>query len=145
MQNEGESGDLAADLSAALERTVRMLRAVTPSHGLSYTSVLTLGTLARTGPRRLTSLAESEGVTQPAMTQVVARLLELGLVTRTADPDDKRVVLVEVTDAGRAEIERRRAVRAEMLRGLLAKLSSSQREALQAAMPVLDALTRMQP
>jgi DNA-binding MarR family transcriptional regulator len=136
MQNEGESGDLAADLSAALERTVRMLRAVTPSHGLSYTSVLTLGTLART---------ESEGVTQPAMTQVVARLLELGLVTRTADPDDKRVVLVEVTDAGRAEIERRRAVRAEMLRDLLAKLSSSQREALQAAMPVLDALTRMQP
>jgi DNA-binding MarR family transcriptional regulator len=145
MQSEGDSGDLAADLSAALERTVRMLRSVTPSRGLSYTSVLTLGTLARTGPRRLTSLAESEGVTQPAMTQVVARLLELGLVTRTTDPDDKRVVLVEVTDAGRAEIERRRAVRAEMLRELLAKLSSSQRDALQAAMPVLDALTRMQP
>jgi DNA-binding MarR family transcriptional regulator len=139
-----ESDDLATAASAALERTLRMLRSVTVSEGLSYTSASTLGTLERTGPRRLTALAESEGVTQPAMTQVVTRLQELGFVTRAADPDDGRVVLVAISDAGRAELARRSEIRASALRDRLAALSPAQREALRAALPVLDALTSMQ-
>ena len=140
-----EEPDLATAASAALERTLRMLRSTTPSHGLSYTSVTTLSTLERTGPRLLTALAENEGVTQPAMTQVVGRLQELGLVSRAADPDDGRVVLVTITDAGRAELVRRREARASVLRGRLASLTPAQQEALRAALPVLDALTSMQP
>ena len=139
-----EEPDLATAASAALERMLRMLRTMTPSRGLSYTSATALSTLERTGPRRLTALAESEGVTQPAMTQVVGRLQELGLVSRAADPDDGRVVLVTITDAGRAELARRREARAAVLRERLAALDASQRDALRAALPVLDTLTSTQ-
>jgi DNA-binding MarR family transcriptional regulator len=144
MQSSEDPEDLATAASAALERTLRMLRSITASRGLSYTSATALSTLERTGPRRLTALAESEGVTQPAMTQVVGRLQELGLVARAADPDDGRVVLVTITDEGRAELARRREARAAVLRDRLAALDPSQRDALRAALPVLDALTSMQ-
>jgi DNA-binding MarR family transcriptional regulator len=135
--------DPAAAVAAGLERLVRLLRSVTPAHGLSLTAVTTLSDLERSGPRRLTDLAGGEGVTQPAMTQLVARLQAMGLVTRTADPTDGRVVLVSISEEGRAELRRRRDVRADALRGMLAELSETDRRALLDALPVIDKLGRM--
>ena len=137
--------DLAVEVATAMERTVRLLRSLTPPRGLSFTSAATLSTLERSGPSRLTVLAERESVTQPAMTQVVARMQDAGLVTRTADPGDGRVVMVSITDEGRAELARRRAARAERLRDLLGKLSDTELQTLAAALPVIDALANMQP
>ena len=84
-----------------------------PADGLSLTAAATLATLERSGPRRLTALAVREGVTQPAMTQLIARLQDSGLVDRAADPADGRVVQVRLTDEGRELLARRRAVRAD--------------------------------
>src|ERR1700727_123300 len=64
---------LAAEVAAGLERVIRLFRWISPPSGLSLTSAATLATLERGGPRRLTALASREGVTQPAMTQLVAR------------------------------------------------------------------------
>lgn len=57
---------------------------------MSLTSAATLATLDRTGPRRITDLAASEGVTQPAMTALVRVMEESGLVERRGDASDKR-------------------------------------------------------
>src|ERR1700722_7868276 len=113
---------LAAAVAAALERLMGLFRSLTPPSGLSLTAAATLATLERSGPSRLTSLAVREGVTQPAMTQLIGRLQESGLVDRAADPTDGRVVQVRVTDEGRAMLARRRAVRAERLGGGPARL-----------------------
>src|SRR5712664_2770254 len=115
-----DSGDLtdpalAAGVAAGLERLIGLFRWLSPPSGLSLTAAATLGTLERSGPRRLTSLAAREGVTQPAMTQLVGRLQEGGLVDRAAGPADGRVVQVRITEEGRAMLARRRAVRAERL------------------------------
>jgi DNA-binding MarR family transcriptional regulator len=83
--------------------------------GISLTSAGTLATLERSGPCRLPALAAAERVTQPAMTQLVGRLADAGLVTRSADPDDGRVVQVQLTDDGRNHVTRRRAYRADRL------------------------------
>jgi DNA-binding MarR family transcriptional regulator len=53
---------------------------------MSLTSAATLATLDKTGPRRITDLAVTEGVTQPAMTVLVRVMEESGLVERTGDP-----------------------------------------------------------
>ncbi|MFD3451371.1 MarR family winged helix-turn-helix transcriptional regulator [Streptomyces sp. NPDC058691] len=142
------SGDDAVHAEAigaarALERLYRMLRRLTQPSELSLTTVATLSTLEQSGPFRLTELAALEGVTQPAMTQVVSRLQESGLAVRMPDPADGRVVLVHITDAGRAAIARRRAVRAERLGELLEQLSADERAALSAALPAIEALTRL--
>jgi DNA-binding MarR family transcriptional regulator len=140
METGGDAA-LAAGVAAALERMVGLFRWLSPPGELSLTAAATLATLERSGPCRLTELADREAVTQPAMTQLVARLQAAGLVTRAADPADGRVVRVEITGAGKAVLARRRAVRAGRIAGMLAGLPQEQQAALAAALPAMDALT----
>jgi DNA-binding MarR family transcriptional regulator len=141
---EIEEDALAAEVAAVLERLFGVFRSLSPANGLSLTAAATLATLERSGPCRLTWLAAREGVTQPAMTQLIARLQETGLVDRAADPTDGRVVQVRITADGQATLAGRRAVRAERLAVLLDLLSTDERTALAAALPTLDTLATAQ-
>jgi DNA-binding MarR family transcriptional regulator len=131
---------LAAALATDVERIVGLFRSLTPAGGLSMTAAATLARIERVGPERLTLLAAREGVTQPAMTQLISRLEESGLVRREPSPDDGRVVLVAITEQGLATLAHRRSARAERLAGVIAQLSPDHRAALAAALPALDAL-----
>jgi len=131
---------LAAGVAAALERLIGLFRSLSPASGLSLTAAATLATLERSGPSRLTWLAAREGVTQPAMTQLIARLEDAGLVERGADAADGRVVQVRITADGTAVLAGRRAVRAERVAALLERLSADERAALAAALPAMEAL-----
>ena len=132
--------ELAAALTTDLEGIFRLFRSLSPASGLSMTAAATLAAIERLGPQRLTVLAAREGVTQPAMTQLISRLEESGLVRREASPEDGRVVLVVITDEGRSTLTRRRAARRERLAGIIAQLSPDHRAALAVALPALDAL-----
>ena len=145
MESSGEApqpDELAADLGAALERAVLLIRSMNTVNVMSRTASSTLSTLDRGGPARLTALATREGVTQPAMTQLISRLQEAGLVRREADPDDGRVVRVVITDDGRAVLAARRAERTQRLGVLLTRISPEHRTALAAALPALEALAQ---
>ena len=133
-------GALAGALAGDLERILGVFRSLSPSNGLSMTAAATLASIERLGPQRLTLLAAREGVTQPAMTQLISRMEDSGLVRREASPEDGRVVLVVITDEGRAMLARRRAERTERLGHVLAQLTPEHRELLASALPALDAL-----
>ncbi|NUO61546.1 MAG: MarR family transcriptional regulator [Hamadaea sp.] len=137
MRSASVSAD--TDLSTTISRVFTALRRLNPP-GLSLTAASTLSTLERDGPRRLTELAGIEGVTQPAMTQVVSRLERDSLAVRTADPGDRRVVLVEITAAGRDLLRHRRTVRSGKVAALLARLEPQDAAAISAALPALNAL-----
>jgi DNA-binding MarR family transcriptional regulator len=66
----------------------------------------------------IAALAAALGVTQQAVSKTVAELERLGYVRRRADPADRRVRLVALTDRGRAAVtaarEERAAVEAEL-------------------------------
>src|SRR5271155_2956582 len=104
---------------------------------LSLTSASTLATLERTGPRRITDLAVIEGVTQPAMTVLIRVLEESRMVKRRAAPAEKRVALVEVTEAGRSYFRSRRQAGADAFVELIDKLTGDEVAALIAAIPAL--------
>src|ERR1700735_2215296 len=87
----GPAGALYGLLDTLLRRVPR---------DLSLTSLATLSTLDRTGPRRITDLAVVEGITQPSMTVLVSSLERGGLVARRRDPADGRVTLVTPTAEG---------------------------------------------
>jgi DNA-binding MarR family transcriptional regulator len=131
---------LAAALTTDLERIFRLFRSLSPAGGMSMTAAATLAAIERLGPQRLTVLAAREGVTQPAMTQLISRLEESGLVRREASPEDGRVVLVVITDEGRAVLARRRSVRSERMAAIISQLGPEHRAALAIALPALDAL-----
>jgi DNA-binding MarR family transcriptional regulator len=131
---------LAAALTTDLERLFRLFRSLSPASELSMTAAATLSAIERLGPQRLTVLAGREGVTQPAMTQLISRLEESGLVRREASPEDGRVVLVAITDEGRSVLARRRSVRSARMAAIIAQLAPEHRAALAIALPALDAL-----
>ncbi len=128
-------------MAAGLGRMVTLARVLGLPREMSLTAVATLADLERFGARRVTELAVFEGVTQPAMTQLVTRLEREGLVERRDDPADGRAVVVEITGDGRAVLAARREAQAQRLAELLAELSEEDRAALAAALPVLDRLT----
>jgi DNA-binding MarR family transcriptional regulator len=110
---------------------------------ISLTSASTLSTLGRTGPLRLTDLATTEGIAQPSMTTLVTGLERNGLVERRQDPNDRRVVLVALTDVGHDYLRRRRKTAADRFTALIDQLSEEDQAALVAALPALDHLREL--
>ena len=132
-------------LAASFDRLFATLRRLAPTQDISLTAASTLRSLERSGPHRLSDLAGREGVSQPAMTQLVSRLERDGLVARGTDPNDGRVVLVCLADAGREVLRRRREVRTARLAELVAALTPPDRAAIMAALPALDRLGELLP
>jgi DNA-binding MarR family transcriptional regulator len=125
----------------ALSEVTRFVVRQTAALGeASLTAAVTLGTLASGGPRRITELAESGGVSQPSMTALVTRLEREGLVTRRGDPTDGRIVLVVITEAGRAVLHRRSTSRLAFLSSVIDELPARQQQALADAVEALRRL-----
>ena len=110
---------------------------------ISLTAVSTMATLARTGPRRITDLAVSEGVTQPSMTALVGTLVRSGLAERRADPRDQRVVLVALSDAGSEHLRAHRQAATDQFATAIGKLAPEETDALLAAAPAFRHLLEL--
>jgi DNA-binding MarR family transcriptional regulator len=106
---------------------------------VSRTEVGVLRSL-RTSPRRITELASEERVTQPAITLLVNRLADRGWVERTADPTDRRAVLVSLTPAGQEAFDRLKAEYHALLHEEIAALDDHELETLADAVEILDRL-----
>ncbi len=137
--NPAEDGQRAA--SAVHDLLASFIR-LTP-RDMSLTSVSTLSTLDRNGPRRITELAASEGVTQPSVTALVASLVRDGYVERQSDPGDKRVVMVAITKEGAAYLRDRRAASTEIFAEAVEKLSADESATLTSALPVVEHLREL--
>ncbi|MEU4221581.1 MarR family transcriptional regulator [Actinoplanes sp. NPDC026623] len=127
-------------VASAFERLYEALRRLAPRDGLSLTAASTLRRLQLRGPHRLSALHVAEGVTQPAMTQLVTRLERDGLATRGPDPADGRAVVVTITEAGRTLVEQRRDRYAAALAGVLHGLAPAEHAVILAALPALERL-----
>jgi DNA-binding MarR family transcriptional regulator len=88
----------------------------------------------------LSELAEIEHMNPTMLSRVVGALVDAGLLRRSADPDDRRAGLVEVTAAGRRTHDRLRAERGRILSDGLAELGPSDRGKVEQALPALEAL-----
>jgi DNA-binding MarR family transcriptional regulator len=114
---------------------------------LSRTEVGLLRTVSE-GPRRITELADLEGLAQPTMTILIKRLEQQGLVKRERRSEDGRVVLVDITQSGRAALNDYRQQVSEAIGGYLAEISDAQINALVAATKTLAqfvTVVRQQP
>jgi DNA-binding MarR family transcriptional regulator len=131
--------DLAAQLRLGITRTARRLRQEAGTD-LSPSLRAALATIEHHGPITPSELAEREAVKRPTVTRVVARLEERGLVSRSADPTDRRSSLVAVTAEGRALLAVDRERKDHFLARRLATLDADDRAALERAATVLERL-----
>jgi DNA-binding MarR family transcriptional regulator len=74
--------------------------------GLAMADYMVLVMLSEQEDRcmRMSELATSSSTSQSRLSRIVARLEGAGYVTRSMAPDDRRVVLATLTDAGQAKL-----------------------------------------
>jgi DNA-binding MarR family transcriptional regulator len=92
---------------------------------ISSTQLHVLFMLLSDGPTTMSHLAEALDVSLPNVTGIVDRMVENGLVER-GGADDRRVVTVRATAAGRHTVEEIDLVRRRQLAAVLAQLNPEQ-------------------
>jgi DNA-binding MarR family transcriptional regulator len=139
--------EIAAHLVPRASQLTRLLLS-TGSRTLSRAEGGLLSTLT-SGPRRITELAASEALAQPTVTQLVDRLQKRGLVDRTRDANDGRVVLVSITAAGHDALDQVRAEYRTLLRQAASDLPEEDLAALaratEALARLIDAVQEARP
>jgi DNA-binding MarR family transcriptional regulator len=128
---------LADRLHSAAIHLLRRLRRFDVQSGVSAAQLSALSVLMG-GPRTLGELAAAEQVTSPTMSRLVREMEQLGLVTRSRDGADARLVWVEWTDNGRSALQTARDLRLQALRAQIDSLAAEERVALQWTLDVLD-------
>jgi DNA-binding MarR family transcriptional regulator len=129
--------DLVTRTRLAVLRLARRLRQQM-SPGITPSQQSALAAIEQKGPLTLGELAGYENVQPPSITRIVGNLEAAALVERTTAVSDRRVSLVQVTEAGRTELGLIRSQRNAWLAERLAQLSPDDLERLAAALPVLD-------
>lgn len=72
-----------------------------------------LNHLAASGPLRAADLSDAFAMDKGGVSRQVQTLVDLGLVERRPDPDDRRAMMLAVGDEGRQRLERMSRVRSE--------------------------------
>lgn len=79
----------------------RRLRAERPADSVPLSALAILSTLYAKGPMPAVRLAEAERLQPQSLTRLIHDLEDKGLIARAPDPDDRRTLLIRLTDAGR--------------------------------------------
>lgn len=108
--------------------------------GLNHSLLSTLVSVAKHGPLRLADLAQTELVSAPSITPLVAELEAQALVSRTPDPAEGCASLIRVTDAGLEAVRVVRRVRQRVVAELLEPLAADEVASIEAALPALEPL-----
>lgn len=121
---------VAAHLSRGMEKTFA-------AHGLNGASFDVLATLRRSGPPYALSpgdLLETMMITSGTMTNRIDQLEKAGLVARAHNPEDRRSVIISLTDKGFATIDATVTAHVATQARLVAALSAEERAVLNAVL-----------
>jgi DNA-binding MarR family transcriptional regulator len=105
--------------------------------GLSFSQVNTLMLLHFAGQADISDVSQQMGITNAAASQLVDRMVRLGLVDRMADPIDRRIKRLALTPEGHALAEKLVDIRRKWMETFTNSLTSRQREAISDALQVL--------
>jgi DNA-binding MarR family transcriptional regulator len=131
--------DQAEQLRLAITRGARRLRQEAGSD-IGPTLTAALATVERHGPLTPSQLAARERIQRPTATRLVGGLVDRGLITRTAAPEDGRSALLEVTPDGAALLAATRTRKEAFLARRLEALDPDDRALLARAAELLERL-----
>jgi DNA-binding MarR family transcriptional regulator len=132
------------EVASAVHRSIvfyaRRIRQ-TPQGELPDPEMTALVRLDQLGPATPSALARAERITPQAMGSTVSALVRRGLAESHPDPDDGRLTIVSLTEAGRQVVLRKETARIRQLAGVLSeKFTASELEVLLAAAALIERL-----
>lgn len=130
--------EVADHVHSAAIRLLRALRRQDDKWGLSAPRLSALSVVVFGGPITPGRLARAEQVRPPTMTRLIQALESAGLVKRTSDPDDRRIMWIKATPNGKKLLLKGRAARVRALAFRLKLFSREEVEALDDAARLLE-------
>jgi DNA-binding MarR family transcriptional regulator len=132
---------LLTELVTRLRRVLRAsIRTEYPWESLPMAQVELLQRLRAEPGLRLNDLASRHRLANNTVSMLVRQLVAAGLVTRTTDPDDRRAVLLELTDDGRRVLADWQTAHERRLARALSRLPAADQRTISAALPALSRL-----
>jgi DNA-binding MarR family transcriptional regulator len=117
------------ELEPLIARQRRAVAAQGCLRAISNTHLHVLFVLTTDGPMAMGRLAEQLDASLPSVSGIVDRMVGHGLVERLRDDDDRRLVVIRATQAGRAAVEEIDLVRRRQLARVLELLAPVEQEA----------------
>jgi DNA-binding MarR family transcriptional regulator len=111
-----------------MHRSMQDFKRFMEETGLSFSHVNILIRLFHEGMSGVSEIGEQLGITDSAASQTVDRLVGMGLIQRTEDPQDRRAKCLELTPKGRATVESGVEARSKWLEKLTDNFSVEQQE-----------------
>jgi DNA-binding MarR family transcriptional regulator len=125
-----------------MHRSMRDFRRFMDATGLSFSQINILMRLVHGGSAGVSEIGEQMGVSNAAASQAVERLVQLGLIERTEDPEDRRAKRLELTRKGRVLIEKGVEARSKWIEGLTDALTPEQQNMIISALTLLTEAAR---
>jgi MarR family transcriptional regulator, organic hydroperoxide resistance regulator len=96
--------ELVKEALVLQRETVKLLRRFEPKPwielNLTLAQLKSLFFIAATDKTNFKKVAEALNVTPPNVTGIIDKLVEQGLVTRTENPEDRRIMILQATEKG---------------------------------------------
>jgi DNA-binding MarR family transcriptional regulator len=132
---------LLTEVVTRLRRVLRAsIRSEYPWESLPMAQVELLQRLRDEPGLRLNDLAARHRLANNTVSMLVQQLVTAGLVTRTARPDDRRAVMLELTGNGEQVLADWQTAHERRLSGALSRLPDADQRAISAALPALSRL-----
>ncbi len=120
-----------------MRHTFQEFKQFMDANGLSPSQVITLFRLYHGGPCGVSEISTQLGVTNAASSQLIDKLVTLGLIERKEEPEDRRAKHLTITDKGRKVLELGITARRKWMETLTTKLTPEQQVTVMAALTVL--------
>lgn len=121
----------------SMRRSMRNFLHYSRETGISMSQFGVLFHLSRKQSSGVTDLGDHLGVTSAAVSQMLERLVQQGLILRTEDPNDRRVKKIVLTEKGSQVLQEGLHARQDWLVDLADTLSDIEKEKITAALNTL--------
>ncbi|WP_326598744.1 MarR family winged helix-turn-helix transcriptional regulator [Streptomyces sp. NBC_01803] len=114
-------------------------------NSMDRAAYLLLSRLDQQGPTGVKALAAGMGIDSSTVTRQVAPLVDSGLVSRTADPEDGRAVVLQLSERGSDRLQEVRTSRRRLVSTLTTDWTEEERDSFCALLTRFNsAISRMQ-
>ena len=120
-----------------MHRSGRDFKRFMDETGLSFSQLSVLMRLQHGGSSGVSDIGDQLGVTNAAASQAVDRLVQLGLIQRTEDPEDRRAKRLVLTQKGCTLIDKGVEARSKWIEGLTDALTPEQQNMIISALTLL--------
>lgn len=104
------------------------------AEGISHSYIMVMRMLEEHERLSVSAIGDKQFISRPQMTHIVDKLVGLGMVERTSDEDDRRVINVVLTDKGRNVIKQCDAIIKRSIKESLSVLDDKDMDEISAAL-----------